>query len=191
MAKPTCSIDGCGRPRDAKGFCQTHYRRMKLYGDPMKLLCDPAEKRAWIEAAAVTASDECLDWPWGRFNTGYGQVRWNGRPVPVHSIVCEIRHGRRPAGMDAAHHCGRRICCNGSHLRWATRKGNVADRVLHGTDTRGEAHPTAKLREHEVLEIRRWYSLGGITQRELAQRFGVSGGAVFDIIHRKTWAHLD
>ena len=30
-----CSIDGCDRPAAAGGYCASHYRRFKLYGDPL------------------------------------------------------------------------------------------------------------------------------------------------------------
>lgn len=29
-----CSIDGCGKPFQARGLCQAHYRKWSLYGDP-------------------------------------------------------------------------------------------------------------------------------------------------------------
>lgn len=30
-----CSIDGCNKPASAKGLCASHYRRLKLFGDPL------------------------------------------------------------------------------------------------------------------------------------------------------------
>lgn len=34
MAKPTCTVDGCDRPHNARGLCITHYTRWKKTGDP-------------------------------------------------------------------------------------------------------------------------------------------------------------
>lgn len=34
MANATCSIEGCERPHNAKGFCQMHYLRWRSTGDP-------------------------------------------------------------------------------------------------------------------------------------------------------------
>jgi len=35
MAKSRiCSIDGCGKPHLAKGYCSKHYTRLRLHGDP-------------------------------------------------------------------------------------------------------------------------------------------------------------
>lgn len=30
-----CSIEGCNKPAAAKGYCVSHYRRFKEYGDPL------------------------------------------------------------------------------------------------------------------------------------------------------------
>ena len=30
-----CSVPGCERPHQARGFCQMHYRRVLRYGDPL------------------------------------------------------------------------------------------------------------------------------------------------------------
>lgn len=30
-----CSIEGCGRPHEARGWCRPHYWRWSVYGDPL------------------------------------------------------------------------------------------------------------------------------------------------------------
>lgn len=35
MAEGTCSIDGCGKPHYARGWCQAHLIRNRRYGDPL------------------------------------------------------------------------------------------------------------------------------------------------------------
>lgn len=32
-----CSIDGCEKPAFARGWCPAHYKRWRLYGDPLKI----------------------------------------------------------------------------------------------------------------------------------------------------------
>jgi hypothetical protein len=33
-----CSIDGCNKPHDARGWCDTHYARWKRFGNPLTVL---------------------------------------------------------------------------------------------------------------------------------------------------------
>lgn len=55
---------------------------------------------------------------------------------------------------------------------------------------RGECHPQSKLTEATVKKIRKVYATGQCCQRELAEKFGVSRGAISLIVRRKTWTHL-
>ena len=54
----------------------------------------------------------------------------------------------------------------------------------------GVKHPMSILTKEDVLEIRRLYSNGGIGQGTLGKKFGVSRGAIYDIVHRKNWSHI-
>lgn len=54
----------------------------------------------------------------------------------------------------------------------------------------GSSNPAAMLSEADVLEIRRTYSSGEATIKQLADRFGVTQGTVAHILHRRTWRHL-
>ncbi|HET6916912.1 MAG TPA: HNH endonuclease [Acidimicrobiales bacterium] len=35
MPRPICDVAGCERPINARGLCHAHYRKWKLYGDPL------------------------------------------------------------------------------------------------------------------------------------------------------------
>lgn len=153
---------------------------------------NPKEKWAWIESAAAVTDDVCTDWPWACLETGYGVFAGTaGKDRHVHAAVCALVHGPRPEGMQAAHSCGRSICCSGSHLRWATPKENHADKVSHGTHLAGRRCPWAKLGEPEVKAIRAQYAAGSVTQARLAVQFGVCRGTISDIVTRKSWRSLD
>lgn len=55
---------------------------------------------------------------------------------------------------------------------------------------RGEGSPGAKLKEKSVLEIRKLIGTG-ITNTEIARKFGVSVPTITDIKNRKSWKHLE
>lgn len=108
----------------------------------------------------------------------------------VHILVCEAFHGLRPEGKVAAHWNGDNQDNRSTNLRWATHKENCADKVRHGTQLRGEQMPGSKLTETDVLEIRVLAKLPGITQTEIAERYGISQQLVSEIHRRVIWSYL-
>lgn len=122
-------------------------------------------------------------------------LRKNGQDkmLKVHALVLTAFVGPRPLGLVCCHGDGSRTNNHLSNLRWDTSSANRQDAIEHGTVVvyRGEANRWAKLTEEQVTEIRHLYAAGGVTQCELAARFGVAQASVGRAIHRKTWAHLD
>lgn len=139
----------------------------------------------WLRAAAATETDDCMVYPFTP-SQRYGLVHLDGRYQMAHRVVLELAGRRRPAGTEAAHRCGVARCCNPRHLRWASHEANEADKRAHGTSTMGERHPGAKITAEIVREIR----ASGATQRELAERFGLSRGQVGKIRRRELWQHV-
>lgn len=65
----------------------------------------------------------------------------------------------------------------------------IPDHYGHGREAQGASHGMSKLTEQQVLEIRGRYEQG-VRQRSLAEEFGVSQGAISNIVNRKTWTHI-
>jgi predicted DNA binding protein len=61
---------------------------------------------------------------------------------------------------------------------------------MANTVTRGEAHHLAKLTDADVRLIRAAYASGGISQRALAEKFGVALRAIQQVIHYQSWRHV-
>jgi hypothetical protein len=89
---------------------------------------------------------------------------------------------------EAAHSCGKghEGCIAPGHLEWKTPAENTADRLVHGTHSRGERSYWAKLTEADVREI--LAMKGIIPQRKLAVRFGVTHQTIYKILRRQIWA---
>lgn len=56
--------------------------------------------------------------------------------------------------------------------------------------TRGERAANAKLKEGQVMEIRRSWGAGELSQRALARQYGVTPTTICSIVLCKTWRHL-
>jgi hypothetical protein len=65
----------------------------------------------------------------------------------------------------------------------------MEDMLRHGTRGRGETASRARLKESEVLEIRRRIA-DGMSPADLAVRFGVGTANIMAIVNRRTWTHL-
>lgn len=55
---------------------------------------------------------------------------------------------------------------------------------------RGENHPSAKLTDLQVLEIKELWNIGHRNIRVIARNYGVSQSNIKKIITRETWKHL-
>lgn len=187
-----CSVETCDKPALKRGWCQAHYERWLAHGDPrMGRVPSGEPQRYFLEVVLPYQGNDCLIWPYNRNGRGYGQVQIRGhKSKQVHRIACEIINGPPPSpDHHAAHLCGKGHlgCCTPSHTAWKTAIENQADRVLHGTHNRGERHPLAKLSMKDVERIR---SLQGeMSQRHIAELFGVSQSMVSRIHKGKNWKH--
>lgn len=104
----------------------------------------------------------------------------------VHCLVALAFIGPRPEGQQACHNDGDKTNNVLSNIRYDTRTGNEADKVLHGTSNRGDRRRTAKLDAAQVKAIRSDQRL----HREIARAFGVSEGYVSEIKSGKAWSWL-
>lgn len=151
------------------------------------------EPLRWIHEHAKYSGSDCLIWPFSRLKKGYPAVVWPIKNAAVGILacryMCELVQGPAPTGdYDAAHSCGNGMkgCIHPAHLGWKTPQQNVDDRRLHGTNTVGSRHPLAKLNESKVREIRRSKS----DDQTLADRYGVTPGAISLARSGKTWSHV-
>lgn len=150
----------------------------------------------------VDRSGECWTWR-GSVNGkrgGYGKFQAAGKTLAAHRVAFAIFYGD-PGELDVLHQCDNPPCCNPSHLFLGTHQDNMADRNTKGRQARGDRsgsrlHPETHRKEHkaphigrctkltgdQVIEIRALYDAGGITQQQIATRYGVVQQTVGHII---------
>lgn len=158
MPDRTCSIDGCTKRTKALGLCAPHYGRLRRHGDPLGGRTEPGAPLAFLRAASIGSTDECILWPFGTAGGGYGVLWVDGRNTYAHRHVLDLA-GVAPAdpSMEVAHApgiCHNPACVNPRHLRWATRVENHADKLIDGTHRRGERNTGAKLTNATADAIR-------------------------------------
>lgn len=129
---------------------------------------------------------------------GYIYVGIKGHNRKVHRLILEAFVGPIPRGMQCCHGDGNPANNRLSNLRWDTPKGNQADRIKHGTVLCGVNHPSTRLTEHQVKEIRRRHReakgsrqlapAGTLTA--LAKDFKTSNGHIRGIVSRARWKHI-
>lgn len=186
----TCIIEGCGKPHNSHGYCTAHYNRLRRHGDAaIATRAANGECLKWINDHKGYDEDDCLAWPYASGRRGDAVVLHDGRMRSASRVMCEEVHGPAPdERYECAHSCGNGHlgCMNPRHLRWDTRSGNHADKVIHGTDNRGEKHPLAKLSTEQVKRILH----GGEGAATLSVDLGVSRTTVWAIRRGIIWRHL-
>lgn len=123
----------------------------------------------------------------------YG-FRKDGKTVwmKAHIVTLITFVGPRPSPKhDGCHNDGNAHNNAVSNVRWDTKKGNAADRIKHGTQTRGEDIHKAVLTEEQVAEIKAALPVWKYgTGRSFAKKFGVSESAIHDVKSGRTWSHV-
>lgn len=190
MAKSRiCSIPDCGKRRLARGLCSAHYWRLMRHGEATAgATSKGAAQRFFREVVLTYEGDECLTWPYDCSTSGYGRLHYDGKQRNVSRVLCEAVHGHPPSpAHHAAHSCGRGHlgCVAKGHIDWKSPIANAADKIGHGTATKGEKNGSAKLTLAQVEAIRS--GPHSQSQKTLAAQYGVSQTLISQIRLGKIW----
>ena len=128
MTDRICSIEGCGKPHNAKGFCFKHYHRFRKNGDPLvvryekaagqvcsiegcrkpvraKSLCNMHYRRSRSGSSNMTAGRIRGEDGEGHVNNmGYRVFQVDGRQKLAHRLVMEEALGRPLFDDENVHH---------------------------------------------------------------------------------------
>lgn len=150
--------------------------------------------RFWSKVNKTENADVCWEWIACKDRSNYGVIRIDGKTVKAHRVAYELSYGKIPNGLGVLHRCDNPPCCNPTHLFVGNHAENMADMFAKGrrdnAKIRGSKQAFAKLNEQQVVAIRDEYAKGGITQKELAIKYGVSQPTIGDVIHKRWWKHI-
>ena len=112
----------------------------------------------------------------------------------AHRLICAAFHPNPNNYSDVNHIDGIKLNNLPENLEWCTRQYNQIHAIALGLKKneaqRGERHNLTHLEEKDVIEIRRLYSLGNITYREIGERYSMVRSSIMKIIKRTTWKHI-
>lgn len=106
----------------------------------------------------------------------------------VHRLMLLTYVGPCPEGMEVRHLDGSRNNNNLTNLLYGSHSENMYDAVRHGTCDmpKGEKHPTSKLKNSDVLEIRK----SRLSGKYLSVKYDVCPATISMIRNLKIWTHI-
>lgn len=168
-----CKVDGCNNGKVfAKGFCNSHYKRNRLYGNPTGGKSYKGEVVNFLSDAISSNTQECILSPYSRNKGGYSRVNIKGKTILSHVFVLEsVSKKKLKINNEVIHSCGNGHlgCVNPKHLSWGTREQNVKDAILHGSKHSG----SKKFSDREVSEMRKLLK-EGVDHFTVSEKYNIS-----------------
>lgn len=191
-----CSIEGCDREVNSRGWCHKHYYRWYVHGDPT-FTCQSRKlkyknSRDVLESGFLKREpDDCWEWLRSLSPFGYGKAWWNGKMYQAHRLSWEAYNGEIPDGLCVLHRCDNPKCINPSHLFLGSHKDNNKDMAKKGRhwDCRGSNNPRTNLTEENILEIRSLIQKG-VSPLEISTMYNVNRPVIYEIKSGKNWSHV-
>jgi len=153
----------------------------------------------WERVDKGSEAGSCWLWRGAKDPGGYGRVRYCGKTMLAHRLAFFLANGELGPDECVCHRCDNPPCCNPAHLFVGSRLDNNRDMVSKGRHAAtmrpgyhkiGEKHGCAKLTDRQAKEIAETYAKGGISQRKLADQYGVSQRTVAKIVLGIGWKHV-
>ena len=146
----------------------------------------PLAGRLWRR---VMFDDGCWEWTGHRTPKGYGEIGLGSRSAGVglaHRLSHELMKGPIPDDLCVLHSCDNPPCVRPEHLFLGTKADNNRDMDAKGRRRTkpcpGETNVNAVVSDADAETIRELYARGGLTQKQIGERFGITQSAVSLIV---------
>ena len=141
----------------------------------------PAECWNVVQENSLRDDNGCLTWLGHVQTKGYGFIRCNGRYQVTMRIIWQHFKGEIPEGMSVMHKCDNRRCCEITHLQLGTNADNILDKAKKGRAGK-------KLTKEDIPVIRKMLA-NGVSQKEIAENYGVNPSSIHYIKSGRHWVH--
>lgn len=141
----------------------------------------------------VTKTNTCWFWNASKNRKGYGQFRINRVLWIAHRFSFKLCGGILIPGLIIImHKCDRPNCVNPKHLIQGTIKQNNSDRAQknRSANTFGSNNPNSKLKDYQVIEIRKIRKETLLSYNKIAQQFKVDRTLIHLICTNKIWKNI-
>jgi hypothetical protein len=138
----------------------------------------------------VDTSGDCHEWTAYSGPNGYGLIKFNNKVQYAHRVAAHLA-GLLPSldsKLNVCHKCDNPKCVNPDHLFLGTQVENIKDMVSKNRNkpASGEVNGRSKLTEADIPVIRK----DPRSLRTIAKDYNVTQTQIFNVKHRKTWAHV-
>lgn len=195
MKGDVCKVDGCtniiiSKHGKACGSCRAKKRRYGSYAGAFSP--KTIEDKFWPN---VLRTDTCHLWTAYVEPAGYGKLRVGNTNQRTHRIAWQLHTGMPvPDNLLVLHKCDVRNCVNPEHLFLGDHEDNVRDMDEKGrrakSSLRGEQCSSAKLKEKDVVKIKRLLAEGQ-SLASIARRYNVTPTPIFKIKNKQSWSHIE
>lgn len=191
--RPTkpCQYDGCTRWAWARGYCGSHYQRMREEGKLPRVRDTIGAPVARFHASyIVNLESGCWEWTGWIHPKNYPILVIGGKAKQVrgHRFSYELHKSPIPQGLLVCHRCDNRRCVNPDHLFLGDDVDNMRDMVSKGRHGAQTWAIRPKITRAMALNIRVMYARGEHSMVKLAGIYGVDHSTVSGII--KGRSHL-
>lgn len=163
-------------------------------------------RAAFARHYVVDLKTGCWNWIGAKMGGGYGTFRYRGRQEPAHRVMYGWVNGPVLCNSVIRHKCDNKSCVNPDHLISGSQSDNVRDawRVRRLKQESKERPPKmdrlekrrlhgdcrCKLTEEQAIEAMRMRMENRMTYQAIGDHFGVTEGAIRQIVHGERWGYL-
>jgi hypothetical protein len=141
------------------------------------------DKNGPLPDPATGVKSKCWLWLGSVTDQGYGRFKVGGETYQVSRYAWREKGKPDPGELTVSTRCQNKLCVRHLHLKSRAQiMASVTRRWASGEDSH-----LARTTAERVLQLRKVYAKGDLTQAMLAEMFGLSRSNVKTILRRRTW----